>query len=52
MDLAPPLPTKTYTTLVPIFAKKKGIFQWEARIREIKKRGHFADMRPRNFEKG
>ena len=34
------------------FREKKGIFQWEARIREIKKRGHFADIRPRNFEKG
>ena len=37
----PPLPTKTYTTLVPIFAKKGVFFQWEARIREIKKKGSF-----------
>ena len=47
-----PLPTKTYTTLVPIFAKKRVFLQWEARIREIKKKGHFAGMSPRSFEKG
>ena len=41
-----------YTTLVPISAKKGVFFQWEARIREINKKGHFAGMCPRNFEKG
>ena len=36
----PPTPDQTYTTLLPIFAKKKGIFlQWEARIGETKKKG-------------
>ena len=38
-DPGPPLPTKAYTTFVPIFAKKGVFFQWEARIREIKKKG-------------
>ena len=33
-----PLPIKTYTTLVPTFAKKV-IFQRQARIREIKEKG-------------
>ena len=33
-----PLPIKTYTTLVPTFAKKGVIFQRSARIREIKKK--------------
>ena len=37
----PPLPTKMYTPLVPIFAKKGVIFQWEARIREIKNKRSF-----------
>ena len=32
--------------------REKGVFfQWEARIREIKKKGHFVGMSPRNFEK-
>ena len=48
---APPLPTKTNTTLVTIFAKKGVFFQWQVRIRESKKKGHFAGMSPRNFEK-
>ena len=43
----PPLPIKTYTTLVPIFEKN-----FFSQIREIKKRGHFAGMYSRNFEKG
>ena len=30
--------------LVPIFAKKGAFFQWEARIREIKKKGSFSAM--------
>ena len=47
----PPRPTKMYTTLVPIFAKRGVLFQWEARIREIKKKGNFASMSPRNFWK-
>ena len=33
-----PPPTKTYTTLIPIFAKRGVFFQWG---REIKKRGSF-----------
>ena len=37
----PPLPIKTYTTLVPTFVKKGVIFQRYARIREIKKKGQF-----------
>ena len=36
---------KTYTTLVPIFAKRGVFFQWEARIREIKKNGSFSIYR-------
>ena len=48
---APPLPTKTYTTLVPIFAKKGVFFQWEARIREIKKKGAFCRHEPAKFWK-
>ena len=45
-------PTKTCTTLVPIFAKKGVFSQWEARLREIKKGVIFAGTSPRNFEKG
>ena len=33
----PPLQTKTYTTLLPIIAKRGFFFQWETRIREVKK---------------
>ena len=36
---APLLPTKAYTMPVPIFKKKGVFFQWEARIREIEKKG-------------
>ena len=33
------------------FRRKEVLFQWEARIRGIKK-GHLSVRRPRNFEKG
>ena len=48
--IPPPLPTKWYTILVPIFLKKGYFFQWEARIREAKKGGHFSGMSPRHVE--
>ena len=49
----PPPPPKTYTTLVPIFAKKVVFFQMGgANSRNQDKRGNFAGMGPRNFEKG
>ena len=36
------------------FREKRYFFQWEARIREITKRGHFLGMgmNPRNLKKG
>ena len=34
-----PIPTKEFTMLVAIFAKKGVVFQREARIRETKKKG-------------
>ena len=43
--------TKTYTTLVPIFAKKGVFSQWEARIREIKKKGSFCRHESMKFWK-
>ena len=47
-----PLPTKTYTTLVPIFEKKGYFFNGRREFAKSRKRGHFAGMSPRNFEKG
>ena len=48
----PPLPIKTYTTLVPTFAKKGQFFKRRREFAKSRKRSHFLGISRRSVEKG